>query len=70
MNKYEKAVKELLREEKLLPGDRLPCNTWTNLKRFAFYLTVEGYEVGVMGFKDMLDNVLTITALRKEEYDA
>ena len=42
--------------------DRIHCHSWKNLKQIAFALSSEGYGVAVIGFADMSDNVLTITA--------
>jgi len=44
-------------------GDRIHCKNWKDLKRTALQLSAEGYGVTVIGFADMADNVLTITAL-------
>lgn len=50
-------------------GDRIQCKGWKKLKNKALQLASLGYGVAVLGFSDMADNVLTITALpeRKEE---
>ena len=49
-------------------GDRIRCRNWKDLKNNALQLASLGYGVAVLGFSDMADNVLTITALpeRKE----
>lgn len=44
-------------------GDRIHCKDWRDLKRTALNLSSEGYGVTVVGFADMADDVLTITAL-------
>ena len=44
-------------------GDRIHCKDWRDLKRTALNLSAEGYGVTVVGFADMSDDVLTITAL-------
>lgn len=44
-------------------GDRIRCRSWRELKSMALTLSSEGYGVTVIGFGDMSDNVLTITAL-------
>lgn len=44
-------------------GDRIHCKDWRDLKRTALNLSAEGYGVTVVGFADMADDVLTITAL-------
>lgn len=44
-------------------GDRIYCTSWRDLKKTALQLSSEGYGVTVIGFSDMSDNILTITAL-------
>lgn len=44
-------------------GDRIKCKNWRDLKTTALNLSAEGYGVTVIGFQDMADDVLTITAL-------
>lgn len=51
----------------LQTGDRIHCHSWKDLKNTAFRLSSEGYGVGVIGFSDMSDNILTVTDLPKEE---
>ena len=46
----------------LQSGDRIHCHSWRDLMNTAFHLSAEGYGVEVIGFADMSDNVLTITA--------
>ena len=55
-------------KKQLETGDRIQCNGWKKLKNKALQLASLGYGVAVLGFSDMADNVLTITALpeRKE----
>ena len=48
-------------------GTRIKCKSWRELKNYAFSLSSEGYGVTVIGFADMSDNVLTITALPDKE---
>lgn len=49
-------------------GDRIHFKRWRDLLEKALVLSSVGYGVGVIGFGDMSENVLTITALpeRKE----
>ena len=49
-------------------GDRIRCKNWKDTKNTALKLASLGYGVAVLGFSDMANNVLTITALpeRKE----
>ena len=44
-------------------GDKIPFVSWKRLLNMAFTLSSMGYGVSVIGFNDMSDNVLTITAL-------
>ena len=44
-------------------GDKIPFVSWKRLLNMAFTLSSKGYGVSVIGFNDMSDNVLTITAL-------
>lgn len=50
-------------------GDRIKCKNWKDLKRTAFALASEGYGVTVIGFGDMSDDILTITALPEKPKD-
>lgn len=44
-------------------GDRIKCKNWQDLRITALHLSAEGYGIAVVGFADMSDDVLTITAL-------
>ena len=44
-------------------GERLSFTTWKKLLTKALALSCDGYGVAVIGFEDMSENVLTITAL-------
>ena len=48
---------------KLSIGSRLESVTFTEMKRKAFRLNSQGYGVSIIGFSDIEDHVLTITAL-------
>jgi len=48
---------------KLMIGDKVRCKSWRELKQIAFHLSAEGYGVQVIGYRDMTENVLTISAL-------
>ncbi len=43
-------------------GDKIHCKDWKDLRRTALILTSIGYGVSVVGFSDMSDDILTITA--------
>lgn len=55
--------------ENLRLGDRIKCKNWKDLKKTAFALASEGYGVAVIGFGDMSDDILTITALPEKPKD-
>lgn len=63
MSKMSELASQL---EDIHVGKKISCRTWTDLKAKALYLSSIGYGVAVNGFKDMSDNVLTITALPEE----
>ncbi|MBR4490052.1 hypothetical protein IKP13_05390 [bacterium] len=44
-------------------GDRIHCRSWKDLKSSAFQMSAEGYGVSIIGFGDMSENVLTVTAV-------
>ena len=44
-------------------GDKVRFLSWKSLLKRAFQLSSIGYGVAVIGFSDMSDNVLTITAI-------
>ena len=44
-------------------GDRIHCKNWKDLRNTALNLSAEGYGVAVIGFADMADDILTITAI-------
>lgn len=44
-------------------GDRIKCKNIRELRNLAFLLSTDGYGVAVQGYADLLDNVLTVTAL-------
>ena len=44
-------------------GGRIKYRSWNELRVAALKLSADGYGVAVIGFADMSDNVLTITAL-------
>lgn len=56
-----------IEKEHLDLGDRIRCKNWRDLLNTSLELSSLGYGVTVLGFDDMSDNVLTITALPGEE---
>ena len=48
-------------------NQKIHFRTWKELKKKAFQLSSLGYGVAVIGFNDMSENILTITALPEEE---
>lgn len=44
-------------------GDKIHCRNWKDLLRTALQLSSEGYGVVVLGFADMYEDILTVTAL-------
>lgn len=44
-------------------GDRIKCKNWQDMKITALNLSAEGYGIAVIGFSDLQENILTITAL-------
>lgn len=44
-------------------GYKIRCKSWRELKSIAFKLSSEGYGVAVIGFANINECVLTITAL-------
>ena len=44
-------------------GDRIHCKNWNDLRVTALKMSAEGYGIAVVGFADMADDILTITAL-------
>lgn len=64
MSKMSELASQL---EDIHVGKRISCRTWDDLRVKALYLSSIGYGVAVNGFKDMSDNVLTITAIPEQE---
>lgn len=50
-------------------GDRIKCKNWKDLKATALNLSAEGYGVTCIGFSDISDDILTITAVPEQEED-
>ncbi len=55
-----------LKQRDLQIGDRIHCNSWQDLRITALNLSAEGYGIAVIGFSDLQENILTITALPEE----
>lgn len=49
--------------------ERVHCNSFQELKTTALILSSKGYGVAVIGFSDMSDDILTITALPEQNDD-
>lgn len=47
-------------------GDRIECVFDRVLKRTAFNLSNRGYGVAIIGFRDIEEHVLTVTAVPEE----
>ena len=48
-------------------GQKIQCKSSRELKRWALNLSAAGYGIGVIGYHDLYDNVLTIMELPPEE---
>ena len=48
-------------------GEKIYCKSWQDLKTTALILSSKGYGVAVIGFSDMSDDILTVTAVPEEE---
>lgn len=57
------------RQQDLKFGDRIRCKNWKDLLTTALSLSAEGYGVSVIGFADMSDDILTITAVPEKHDD-
>lgn len=62
-------MKIIERTQDLKAGDKIHCLTWETLKHIALKLSSDGFGVAVIGFGDMSDNILTITALPERPKD-
>lgn len=49
--------------------DKIHCKNIADLRHHALLLSADGYGVAVVGYHDIYENILTITALPKEETD-
>lgn len=50
-------------------GQKLCFKSHKALMSMALYLSSEGYGIALLGYHDMYEHILTITALPKEEGD-
>ena len=57
---FERTVELMSKEFRY--GDKIRCKNWKDLRRTALVLSSIGYGVSVVGFSDMSDDILTITA--------
>ena len=53
----------------LAVGDRIQCKDYRDLRRWALRLSADGYGIGILGYHDIYDNILTITALPEGSED-
>lgn len=65
----KKQIPEAIRTLKGLfrRGDKIQCESSKDLKRWALNLSAEGYGIGILGYHDLYDHVLTIMELPPEE---
>lgn len=54
-------------QNKYTVGDEIHFKSWNQLKAQALKLSSMGYGVGVIGFENMSNNILTITELPEKE---
>lgn len=60
----------MVTEEKrslLKVGDRISCKDNRDMRRWALNLSAEGYGVALLGYHDIYQNILTVTALPIEK---
>lgn len=48
-------------------GDKVKCNSNRDLNKWALILSSEGYGIAVLGYHDIYEHILTITALPEQE---
>ena len=48
-------------------GDKIQCKDNRDMRRWALNLSAEGYGVALLGYHDIYENILTITALPEGE---
>jgi len=48
-------------------GDKIHCKDNRDLRRWALHLSAEGYGVAIIGYHDIYEHILTITALPEED---
>lgn len=44
-------------------GDKIQCKDNRDMRRWALNLSAEGYGIALLGYHDIYENILTITAL-------
>ena len=49
--------------DRLYEGQRIAFHSYGDLKRAALVLSSKGYGVAVLGFSDLSEHILTVTAL-------
>lgn len=48
-------------------GDRIQCKDNRDLRKWALNLSAAGYGIGIIGYHDLYDNVLTIMERPEEQ---
>ena len=48
-------------------GDKIQCKDNRDMRRWALNLSADGYGVALLGYHDIYENILTITALPEGE---
>ena len=48
-------------------GDKIKAKDNRDMRRWALNLSAEGYGIALLGYHDIYENILTITALPEEE---
>ena len=48
-------------------GDKIQCKDNRDMRRWALNLSAEGYGIALLGYHDIYENILTITALPEGE---
>ena len=52
---------------KIQEGAKIPCESFRDLRHWALTLSSLGYGIAVIGFHDIYENILTVTAVPEDE---